>query len=611
MLAIILLVMVVGIVVLAGFNLAEGQDYLISNIAFFLLAMSLFALNRAGYVTAAGTLAVAFITAGSLFLLSEDATLNTTFVAMCIPILLASFLIVPWGGIVIAVLLVAGNIVAREVTQDDYPALLALVVVALIAYMLSSSLNRAYDESRHQALHDALTGLPNRALFINRLQQSIDRKSREPGTSAVLYMDLDQFKVINDSLGHEAGDELLIEVARRLQSCLRPMDTAARLGGDEFTILLDEISGPADAIKVAERVASALKSPFTLGENQVFVTTSVGISLGTSDQTKPNDLLRDADVAMYEAKKEGKARYKMFDSAMHAQALQRLRMENGLRRAIEQDQLRVHYQPKISLATGRIVGMEALVRWEHPVRGLVPPGEFIPLAEETALINPLGHWVLREACRQTKQWRDDFPEAADLVMSVNLSVRQFQQPNLVGDLAEILRQTGLPAHALQLEITESVVTDDVYYAVGLLRELKDLGVELGIDDFGKGYSSLSALKHFPMDDLKIDRSFVDGLGEDVQDTAIVRLTVDLAHTVGMQAVGEGVETAGQLKRLREMGCDVVQGFYFWKPLAPDAAAELLANPPGWPSELPSTGTSPEGARKPPSRRKSRDGGERA
>ena len=591
MLAIILLVMVVGIVVLAGFNLAEGQDYLISNIAFFLLAMSLFALNRAGYVTAAGTLAVAFITAGSLFLLSEDATLNTTFVAMCIPILLASFLIVPWGGIVIAVLLVAGNIVAREVAQDDYPALLALVVVALIAYMLSSSLNRAYDESRHQALHDALTGLPNRALFINRLQQSIDRKSREPGTSAVLYMDLDQFKVINDSLGHEAGDELLIEVARRLQSCLRPTDTAARLGGDEFTILLDEISGPADAIKVAERVASALKSPFTLGENQVFATTSVGISLGTSDQTKPNDLLRDADVAMYEAKKEGKARYKMFDSAMHAQALQRLRMENGLRRDIEQDQLRVHYQPKISLATGRIVGMEALVRWEHPVRGLVPPGEFIPLAEETALINPLGHWVLREACRQTKQWRDDFPEAENMVMSVNLSVRQFQQPNLVGDLAELLRQTGLPAHALQLEITESVVTDDVYYAVGLLRELKDLGVELGIDDFGKGYSSLSALKHFPMDDLKIDRSFVDGLGEDVQDTAIVRLTVDLAHTVSMRAVGEGVETAGQLERLREMGCDMVQGFYFWKPLTPDAAATLLADPPTWPRKVSNTGIS--------------------
>ena len=591
MLAIILLVMVAGIVVLAGFNFAEGQNYLVSNIAFFLLAMSLFALNRAGYVTAAGTLTVAFITAGSLFLLSEDATLNTTFVAMCIPILLASFLIVPWGGIVIAVLLVAGNIVAREVTQDDYPALLALVVVALIAYMLSSSLNRAYDESRHQALHDALTGLPNRALFINRLQQSIDRKSREPGTSAVLYMDLDQFKVINDSLGHEAGDELLIEVAHRLQSCLRPTDTAARLGGDEFTILLDEISGPADAIKVAERVASALKSPFTLGENQVFVTTSVGISLGTSDQTKPNDLLRDADVAMYEAKKEGKARYKMFDSAMHAQALQRLRMENGLRRAIEQDQLRVHYQPKISLATGRIVGMEALVRWEHPVRGLVPPGEFIPLAEETALINPLGHWVLREACRQTKQWRDDFPEAENMVMSVNLSVRQFQQPNLVGDLAEILRQTGLPAHALQLEITESVVTDDVYYAVGLLRELKDLGVELGIDDFGKGYSSLSALKHFPMDDLKIDRSFVDGLGEDVQDTAIVRLTVDLAHTVGMQAVGEGVETAGQLERLREMSCDMVQGFYFWKPLVPDAAATLLADPPTWPRTVSNAGIS--------------------
>jgi len=609
-LAVILLVMAAGIAVLAGFNLAAGQGYTVSNIAFFLLVAGLFTINRAGYVTVAGFLTVSFITAGSLLLLSEDTTLNTTFVAMCIPILLASFLIVPWSGFVIAALLIAGS-VAGEVPQNDYPALLALSVVALIAYMLSSSLNRAYDETRHRALHDALTRLPNRTLFINRVQQSIDLKSREPGVSAVLYMDLDQFKIINDSLGHEAGDELLIEVARRLESCLRPGDTAARLGGDEFTILLAEISGPADAIRVAERVAGALRSPFILEGNQVFMTTSVGIALSSSDQSKPNDLLRDADVAMYEAKKEGKARYKMFDSGMHAQALQRLRMENGLRRAIEQDQLRVHYQPKVSLDTGRIVGMEALVRWENPERGLVSPEEFIPLAEESALINPLGRWVLREACRQAKEWRDTFPEAADLVISVNLSVRQFRQPNIVGDLAEILSQTGLPAHALQLEITESVVTDDVDYAVKLLGELKDLGVQLGIDDFGKGYSSLSALKHFPMDDLKIDRSFVDGLGEDVQDTAIVRLTVELAHTVGMQAVGEGVETAGQLKRLREMGCDVVQGFYFWKPLAPDAAAELLANPPGWPSELPSTGTSPEGARKPPSRRKSRDGGERA
>lgn len=592
-LAVILLVMVAGIVVLASFNVAAGQDYLVSNIIFLLLVMALFVVNRAGYVTIAGLLTVSFITIGALLLLSEDDTLNTTFVAMCIPILLASFLLAPWSGFVITALLIVGNFAVASVAQNDYPALLALTIVALMAYMLSSSLNRAYDETRYRALHDALTGLPNRALFINRLQQSIDRKSREPGVSAILYMDLDQFKVINDSLGHEAGDELLIEVARRLKSCLRRGDTAARLGGDEFTILLDEISGPADAIRVAERVAGELRAPFSLDENRVFVTTSVGITLNTSDDARPSGLLRDADVAMYEAKKAGKARYKIFDSGMHAQALQRLRMENELRRAIEQDQLSVHYQPKVSLRSGRIVGMEALVRWEHPVRGLVSPGEFIPLAEETALINPLGRFVLREACLQARKWREAFPEAADLVMSVNLSVKQFQQPNMIEELTGILRQTGLPAHALQLEVTESVVTDDVDYAIGLLRELKALGVQLGIDDFGKGYSSLSTLKHFPMDDLKIDRSFVNGLGEDVQDTAIVRLTVDLAHTVGMQAVGEGVETAEQLRRLREMGCDMVQGFYFWKPLAPDAAAALLADPPPWPCEVSNIGTPTE------------------
>jgi EAL domain-containing protein (putative c-di-GMP-specific phosphodiesterase class I) len=282
---------------------------------------------------------------------------------------------------------------------------------------------------------------------------------------------------------------------------------------------------------------------------------------------------------MYEAKKEGKARYKIFNEAMYAKALRRLELENELRRAINNNELRVYYQPKISLETGEIVGMEALVRWEHPERGLTDPEEFIPLAEETALINPLGHWVLQEACRQAREWQDRYPHAAYLTMSVNLSGKQFQQPNLVEDLERILQETGLNPQSLQLEITESVVTDDVDYAIDLLRDLKSLNVQLGIDDFGKGYSSLTSLKEFPLDDLKIDRSFVDGLGKDLQDTAIVELVVELAHAVGMQAVAEGVETSQQLTQLRKIGCDVAQGFYFRRPLTCDAASALLAHYP--------------------------------
>jgi diguanylate cyclase (GGDEF)-like protein len=583
-LAAIILVMATGMVTLATFNILNPRDpnYYVSNSIFLLIIGGLFWLNRAGYVTLAGMITVVLTTLSSILLLSEDATLSTTFVVMCIPVLIASFLIVSWSGFVITALLIVGTI-AHGISPGDYPAPPALAVVAMIAYMLSNSLNRAYEETRRQALHDSLTGLPNRALFINRLQQSIDRKSREPDTSAVLYMDLDHFKVINDSLGHETGDGLLIEVSRRLRSCLRPGDTAARLGGDEFTILLDDVSDLADAVRVAERVAKELREPIWLGEHQVFVTTSVGIALNESAGVSPNSLLRNADVAMYEAKKEGKARYKIFDPGMHAQALRRLEMENELRRAINHEEFRVHYQPKVSVDTGGIVGMEALVRWDHPEHGLINPNEFIPLAEETQLINPLGRWVLQEACRQAQEWRRRYPEYSDLVMSVNLSVRQFKQPNLISELSEILRETGLDPRGLQLEITESIVTDDLEYTVDLLQKLKILNVQLGLDDFGKGYSSLTTLKQFPLDDLKIDKSFVEGIGQNVQDTAIVQLMVDLAHTVGMQAVGEGVEKAEQLARLREMGCDVAQGFYLSKPLTGEQAEELLADSPRSPS----------------------------
>lgn len=570
-------ILALAVVVLGLVNLIQGTwQYNLSNALFLMLVIAVFVVNRSGYVTVAGTLTVGLTAATALVVLPEDTTLKTTFIAMTIPVLISSFLLIPWGGIVIVILLVIGSI-ARGVTTGDYPALLTLVVVAILSYMFARSLDRAYRRSRHDALHDSLTGLPNRALFLDRLRQCIERKDREQRIDAVLFMDLDSFKVVNDSLGHTAGDELLIEVARRLRSCLRSRDTAARLGGDEFTILLEEIDNPSDAVRVARRIAEALRAGFVLGEHEVFVTTSIGIAVSAVAGASPDDIMRDADVAMYEAKGEGKARYKVFNEGMYARALRRLELENELRRAIEGGELRLHYQPKISLDNGHIVGMEALARWEHPERGLIPPDEFIPLAEETDLIHPLGTWVLEEACRRAREWQILYPHAADLVMSVNISAKQFQQPELVTDLKRILRETGLAPRHLQLEITESVVTQDVSLTTRVLRQLKNLDVKLGIDDFGKGYSSLTSLKEFPLDDLKIDRSFVEDLGKSAQDAAIAKLVIDLAHVVGMQAVGEGVETPEQLRQLQRMGCDVAQGYYFYRPLSTDSATRLLAN----------------------------------
>jgi diguanylate cyclase (GGDEF)-like protein len=392
-------------------------------------------------------------------------------------------------------------------------------------------------------------------------------------------MDLDNFKVINDSLGHKAGDELLKAVTRHLRACLRPGDTAARLGGDEFVVLLDGVAGVGDAVRVAERIIETLGAPIELEGRQVFVRASVGIALGEDSESRADILLRNADVAMYEAKKEGKARSKVFNPSMFAQALRRLELENDLRRAIEHEELRLYYQPKVLLDTGTITGMEALIRWEHPKRGLILPGEFIPLAEETGLIVPLGRWVLQETCRRAHEWGEQYPTALPLVTSVNLSVKQFQQRDLVREITGILRQTGLEPSRLQLEITESVVMDDAEYAADLLRELKGLGVKLAVDDFGTGYSSLVLLRRFPLDDLKIDKEFVDGLGKNDQDTAIVQLVIDLAHALGMQVVAEGVETVEQLAHLREMGCDQAQGYYFWESLPSEETAALLAGTP--------------------------------
>jgi diguanylate cyclase (GGDEF)-like protein/PAS domain S-box-containing protein len=425
---------------------------------------------------------------------------------------------------------------------------------------------RLEEQLQHQAFHDHLTGLANRALFMDRLGHAMSRLNRRDVSVAVLFLDLDNFKVINDSLGHEYGDQLLKAVGQRLEQLLRSEDTVARLGGDEFTVLLEDITSPSQATRVAERITEAFRSPFSVEGQELFVTASVGIALSATGSKRPPEVLQDADVAMYRAKTMGKAHYAVFEPSMSAGALARLELENDLRRAIEGHEFRVYYQPKVDLESGRIAGMEALVRWEHPTRGLVSPLEFIPAAEETGMIIPIGNWVVREACREAQQWQEQYPNAALLVMNVNLSTRQFRQPDLVEEVARILRETGLDASTLELEVTESVVLDDLESTVETLKRLKDLGVRVAMDDFGTGYSSLSYLRRLPVDTLKIDKSFVSSLGEDAEDAAIVETVIRLAKVLGLTVVAEGVESAEQLVRLREMECDLAQGFYFAKPV---------------------------------------------
>lgn len=422
----------------------------------------------------------------------------------------------------------------------------------------------------HQAFHDPLTGLPNRALFVERLEHVLQRGTRQDRTSAVVLLDLDRFKVINDSLGHVVGDQLLQAAAARLTHCVRPHDTVARFGGDEFTLLLEDIADVHAAVQVAERIAEALAAPFSVGGYEVIVTASLGIALVTTSHDRPNDLLRAADLALYGAKHRGRARYHVFEPRMQVAALARLQGEADLRRALERDELLLYYQPKVALATHTLVGMEALVRWQHPTHGLVAPTTFIPLAEETGLILPLGRWVLAMACRQARRWQAQYP-TVPLIMSVNLSARQFQDPALIEDIVAVLRDTGMASNQIQLEITESVVMDDVEATIGTLHRLKALGVQVAIDDFGTGYSSLSYLKHFPIDTLKIDKAFVDGLGRTPHDTAIVEAISMLAHALGLSVTAEGVETATQAAQVQQLGCELGQGYY-WAPPLPCAAA---------------------------------------
>ena len=433
------------------------------------------------------------------------------------------------------------------------------------------------DRLSHQAFHDALTGLPNRALLLDRLEQAIRRVGRlgEAGKVAVLLTDLDNFKYVNDSLGHEAGDYLLIEVASRIASCLRPEDTVARFGGDEFVVLLEGTKNVAEAVAVAERISRELGTPFAVDSQEIFVTTSTGIVMGGSDNAQ--DLLRNADVAMYLSKESGRDRYEVYEAHMRSLTSERLGLEGDLRRAVDLgcEEFVVQYQPEVDTATGRTVGMEALVRWRSPGRGLVPPDEFIPLAEETGLIVPIGRRVLIEACRRAQEWSSLRPDGPVVEVSVNLSARQFRDPGLLEDVASVLGETGLAPGMLTLELTESILTAETPVVLATVQYLKLLGVKLSIDDFGTGYSSLSYLKRFPVDYLKIDRSIVSGMEEDPRDEAIVSAAVTLAHALGERVVAEGVETEGQLARLREMGCEIVQGFYFSRPLEGDALEAWL------------------------------------
>ncbi|GAC1463106.1 MAG: hypothetical protein NVSMB9_00160 [Isosphaeraceae bacterium] len=440
----------------------------------------------------------------------------------------------------------------------------------------------AEDRLLHDAFHDPLTGLPNRALFLDRLSRALLRgKRRERYRYAVLFIDLDGFKAVNDSLGHQAGDRLLIALSRRLEICARRGDTVARLAGDEFVILMDDFADDRDVFRLADRALEQLRTPFVIDDNEVVTTASIGIALGGPNYDRAQDLLRDADLAMYRAKAQGSASRVLFDPAMHVAAVTRMKLEVDLRQAELRKEYRLHFQPIVALRTGCITGFEALVRWEHPEHGLIPPDEFIPVAEQTGLILPLGLWVLREAATQIRQWNSEFGTGRPLSINVNLSGRQFFQNDLVSEIERILAETGLNAHELTIEVTESVIMNLVEMAPVMLAGLKELGVRLAMDDFGKGYSSLSYLHQFPFDTLKVDRSFVARIGAGGGNSEIVRTIVALAHGLGMDLVAEGVETADQLALLRELRCQFGQGYFFSRPLTAQAARALLASQPRW------------------------------
>ncbi|MEH1854179.1 MAG: EAL domain-containing protein [Nostoc sp.] len=432
------------------------------------------------------------------------------------------------------------------------------------------------------ALHDSLTGLPNRVLFIRRLENALNRAKQESSYQfAVLFLDCDRFKVVNDSLGHLVGDELLIGIARRLQACLIPIDTLARLGGDEFGILLENITDINIAIQVAEQILQQLSLAFKLSRYEVFMNASIGISWGNKNYDLPEYLLRDADTAMYRAKAQGRGKYHVFNPAMHQEAIQLLELENDLRRAVERQEFLVYYQPIVSLNTGMISGFEALVRWRHPIRGLVSPTEFIPVAEETGLINAINTWVLQSACHQLSIWQH-FPVTPEpLTMSVNLSARLFLQPNFVQQIDRIIYENKIDPAYLELEITESVIMENSQAIKIILQQLKQRKIKLIMDDFGTGYSSLSYLHSFPFNALKIDQSFVKRMQENKENMGLVPAMIGIANSMGMSAIAEGVETEEQLAQLRSLNCNFAQGYLFSQPIEQQLVLKLLAAAPQW------------------------------
>lgn len=432
------------------------------------------------------------------------------------------------------------------------------------------------DLTNHVALYDHLTGLPSRALFLDQLHRTLTRVNRQTNyLFAVLFLDCDRFKVINDSLGHAIGDQLLIEVAKRLTAALRPGDVIARLGGDEFAILLENIAGQDQAEQVARRLNDELEKSFELQGHTVYISASIGIALNSEHSPQAENLLRDADNAMYRAKALGKSRYVVFEAAMRDRVQALLRVETDLRAAIANQEFQLYYQPIISLTTHEIVSLEALIRWQHPQRGLISPQEFIPVAEETGLILAIGQWVLEEACQQLWQWHQTLTEIPPLSISVNLSRKQFSQASLGHQIQSILSETGVSARHLKLEITETMIMENEVMVSELISQLRALGLQLQIDDFGTGYSSLSFLHNFPLDTLKIDRSFIEGLVTDTEKSEIVRTMITLAHNLGMTAIAEGVETQAQLQWLQQHHCDCVQGYLMSKPLSAEQMQRTL------------------------------------
>jgi diguanylate cyclase (GGDEF)-like protein len=477
------------------------------------------------------------------------------------------------NGAPVGSLTVASFRPGRHYSPTEQEVLLAFAEHASLA--LTDARN--FEDAVHQAFHDSLTGLPNRALFLDRMEHAHARSRRSGAPIAVLFMDLDAFKMVNDSLGHAAGDELLVLVAGRLRRWLRPSDTAARFGGDEFAVLLEDLEHSSAAPRVADRILESLREPFTIQGQEVRVGASIGIA--TSAMPGSDDLLRNADLAMYRAKGLGKGRHAMFEPGMHVAVLERLELEVDLQRALERGEMVLHYQPIVELATGHVVALEGLVRWHHPTRGVIQPDDFIALAEESGQIHRLGAWVLERAARDAVGWNAGVRAGDPVRVGVNLSGRQLQEPTLVGEIAAILADTGLAPQNLVLEITETVLMHDLEGTVVRLQELKRLGVRLSVDDFGTGYSSLQYLRRFPLDSLKIAKSFVDGVGGPSQDAAVARAIIELGTSFQLRVVAEGIERTEQRAQLVDLGCEHGQGFLFARPASADQIERLLAGGP--------------------------------